>query len=350
MQQIASDLALSRFTVSAVVNGYAERRGISAQTIQRVEEYISQCGYVPSAHAVALQSGKQSAVGILHCGDLGSHLIQAFNMFAAAYNKSQDGIEIIISRPDEVISSLQNLLSRGIRQLIWIHSDNPRVEIIEDRRVAGVVSRVPTVIYNYHFTESDMDDWLSKQGVYLVGVSRRKGYRKMARFIKQLGHRAVYLGDVFSNESTTAGILSEQFVEAFAHEGLEVIVPAIFAPPGDSFSRGQRLSAIMAKDFKKKPFTAACFRDDAVAAVVIAGLEEQGISVPADVSVISFDDHPLASVFKVPLTTVRIPVAGMVRKTIELLYELPKQYRHCFPLELIERSSHRSVDERLSTA
>jgi DNA-binding LacI/PurR family transcriptional regulator len=56
MKRIAAELGLSRLTVSMVVNNRAEEHRIPPQTIQRVQDYLKQKGYVPSRHALDRKS------------------------------------------------------------------------------------------------------------------------------------------------------------------------------------------------------------------------------------------------------------------------------------------------------
>ena len=67
MQAVADALGLHRRTVSAVVNGTARERRISAATVERVEQYLAAVGYVPSRQAQELREGGAVAkkVGIL---------------------------------------------------------------------------------------------------------------------------------------------------------------------------------------------------------------------------------------------------------------------------------------------
>lgn len=340
MQQIADELGVSRFTVSAVINGYAERRGISQATIKRVQAHVARTAFVPSLHARALKSGQRSSVGILHCGDLGRHLIKAFNLLTVRYHQAQGGVEIMMCRPQEVVTGLQELMARGIHQLIWIHGENPQVELFEHEHLLSLLSKVPAVLYNYHFTESDMDERLTRNGVYLVGVSRKKGYQKLAAFIKSLGHRDIYLPDVWAHEGITAGVLSRQFAQAFEAEGLTPHPSLLERAPHDAVTQGLGLVEPLYQAWRSGKITAACFRDDTAAGVVIAGLREKGVSIPQQLTITSFDDHPLAPFFQVPLTTVRMPVVAMVERTVMILETQPRRYRHCLELELVQRRSH----------
>jgi DNA-binding LacI/PurR family transcriptional regulator len=65
--------------------------------------------------------------------------------------------------------------------------------------------------------------------------------------------------------------------------------------------------------------TAIFCGNDEIAMGVIRGLSEVGKAVPADVSVVGFDDHPLAAMWNPPLTTVRQDFANLGSRAFELL-------------------------------
>jgi LacI family transcriptional regulator len=55
---------------------------------------------------------------------------------------------------------------------------------------------------------------------------------------------------------------------------------------------------------------------------VLAGLRSQGLSVPEDVSVVAFHDAPIAAYLQPSLTTVRMPLAEMAARAVDVLIDL----------------------------
>ena len=80
--------------------------------------------------------------------------------------------------------------------------------------------------------------------------------------------------------------------------------------------RGQALGTTLAED---PDVTAIFCGNDEIAMGVISGLTRAGRRVPEDVSVVGFDDHPLAELWTPPITTVDQDFAGMGRRGVELL-------------------------------
>ena len=96
--------------------------------------------------------------------------------------------------------------------------------------------------------------------------------------------------------------------------------------------------------------TAVCCTNDVVAIAVIDELERLGRRVPEDVSVVGFDDIPLAGHRRIDLTTVRQPAREMGRLAAEMVLSAIAERRHAaerivMPTELIVRGSTGPVGE-----
>jgi DNA-binding LacI/PurR family transcriptional regulator len=90
--------------------------------------------------------------------------------------------------------------------------------------------------------------------------------------------------------------------------------------------------------------TAVCCTNDVVAIALIDRLERSGRRVPEDVSVVGFDDIPLAGHGRIDLTTVRQPAREMGRLAAEMVLSAIADRRHAaarvvMPTELIVRGS-----------
>lgn len=99
------------------------------------------------------------------------------------------------------------------------------------------------------------------------------------------------------------------------------------------------------------PTGVTCF-NDLVAMGVLRALHELGIRVPEEVSVIGFDDIPMAAYLSIPLTSVRVPKREMGARAAALLLELIEAHdrdeqlspRHIvLEATLIERATTRSL-------
>lgn len=84
--------------------------------------------------------------------------------------------------------------------------------------------------------------------------------------------------------------------------------------------------------------------NDSMAAGALTALKDNGIAVPQHVSIIGFDDIPIARYTDPQLTTVRYPVVSMARLATELALQgaagqLDRDVTHCFMPTLVRRHS-----------
>ncbi len=88
--------------------------------------------------------------------------------------------------------------------------------------------------------------------------------------------------------------------------------------------------------------------NDEMALAAIEVFRKSAIRIPDDISIIGFDDIPLASLMNPSLTSVRVPIYDMAKKSVEMLIDMfnggSKTFSTLnFPTKLIERESCRRV-------
>lgn len=100
----------------------------------------------------------------------------------------------------------------------------------------------------------------------------------------------------------------------------------------------------------EEPFTAVFCANDSLAQGAMEALASRGLRVPVDVSVTGFDDMPLASMLRPPLTTVHVPIVEMARRAVALGLDAPADGAVREPVvlgtELVIRESTGPVPDR----
>jgi LacI family transcriptional regulator/LacI family repressor for deo operon, udp, cdd, tsx, nupC, and nupG len=338
MQALAGELGLSRLTVSSVVNGQAAARGISAATAARVQAYLRQRGFVPSRTAVRLRSGQPGGVGLLYCGRLYSHLVEAFNLMAHHFSQQPGGVELMVVPREKLVAGWEDLVARRVSALVWVHTLTSEIELAERETLKGLASGLQTVvIYNYHFNAPQFDQEVAADGFHLVGVSRAAAYARLAAFLHQLGHRRVMLPDVVGG---IPGKGNQEFANAFIEHGLQIFGPE----PGKARSMDiERMAGWIRDALKKHGVTAACLRDDEMTGLVMAALRARGIRIPEDLTLTGFDGLGIGAAFTVPLTTLAMPVKTMVQRVYDLVAGKSRGLQNIFLMELLKRESHGKV-------
>ncbi len=331
MSAIARELGLSRLTVSSVVNGKAKERGISTRTAELIEQHLARRGYVRSKTALSLRNRKSKCVGILHCGHLYSHLIEAFNGLVEHFAEDTASLEIMVVPKDKAVEGVKELISRGTTDLVWIYSSAEiREEELSD--LLPYLSNINTIIYNFRFGLSPLQKELVEAGCYLVGIDRLKGDRVLARFLKGLGHTNIVLPDYREQDP---------FIKAGIH---------LVKMPNDRIGssiplrkKGTFFAEQVHKLFRAGKITAVCFHDDEVAGYAMADLIEMGVRIPEDLTVTGFDGLTVCEAFNVPLTTLSVPVPRLVKRVITIIHTHPDKHTYSSTPVLVKRKSHKTL-------
>jgi LacI family transcriptional regulator len=345
MQDIADQLGLSRQTVSYIINGKAAQRGISEKTVEKVNAYLEETGYIPSRHALNLKNGEKGSIGLLHKGYLYSHLLEAFNITLGKLNWSPRPVEIMMAKKDESVSGVQELIARGTSQVIWFQNGAPEYEFTNTDILFNYLNNLETlVVYNYNFGYPEWDELLKEKGIHMIGINREKVFNEIGTFLKELGHEKAALPQLYRQHQAS---LFAQMEQGLRSAGMEVF----FTLPDPHIKYGNpdyfpRMVEGIIKGMKEQGITAACFGDDDYAGHAMAELAERGVRVPDDITVTGFDGMEHAALFSIPLTTMKVPVREMVGFVEFLLTTQTDEYTHCFDAELIERKSHKKTGNR----
>ena len=178
-----------------------------------------------------------------------------------------------------------------------------------------------------------------------VGATNRSGGYTAARYLIELGHRRIG----FITGSLDMGCSTDRLAgyrDALAEHGVRfdplLVREGDFQQP-DGYRGGRELLAL------PEPPTAIFASNDVMAFGVMEAVRECGLRIPADVSIIGFDDIPQASHVHPHLTTVRQPLEQMGRIATRMLLEQignpeTEAVRVELPTELIVRHSCRAIE------
>jgi LacI family transcriptional regulator len=264
---------------------------VRPDTRAKVQSAARELGYRADVVARSLRRGQTTTVGVV-VADLGNTFV-APAMRGITDALERRGFMALISETqddhDRLRASIENLLSRRVDGTIVMAArlgDAPLIEEIarEDHPVVLAVRTLP--------------------GSTLPSVTSDDvaGGRLAARHLAELGHTRVAElrgpHDVMSFVGRARG-----FSRAAEELGLEVVSvdgPAIHPTP----SEGQRLMEKLLSTSGALP-TAVFAHNDAMAIGALAALRAAGLRCPDDVSVLGYNDAPLAGHLDPPLSTVR---------------------------------------------
>ncbi len=324
---VAALAGVSRTTVSFVLNG--RDTSISPATRERVLQAARQLGYHPHAPARQLAGGRSHTLGLVVrqspeqiAGD--ALLAETLRGLTAAARSS--GFRVIVEAIDGADTAYADLLrTRRVDGLIVSgpRSDDPDLR-------AAVKEGFPVVLQG------------SLPGVRVpsVDVDNVAGARAAVEHLIREGNRRIGCITNASLAYTAARERVEGWRTAMREAGLDApdawLEEAAFDAPS-----GHRAAARL---LERVPDLEALFiASDVVALGAIGALRASGRRVPEDLSVVGFDDVPLAAFFDPPLTTVHLPAyelghaAGVA--LLDRISEPTVPGRTLLPTELVIRAS-----------
>jgi LacI family transcriptional regulator len=326
MNDVARVADVSIATVSHVING---TRFVSPERVDRVHAAMRKLDYTPDATARSLRMGRTHTIGLV----IPDNTNPFFAELARAIEEAgfHAGYTTILGnsgeRPDRERQYVSTLLSKRVDGLIIAPWRKPGAATARVLRKAPI----PIVVL-------DRADVLRTADAVLyddVG-----GGRQAAEHLLALGHERFAAIAGPPDPGHTPGRL-DGFLGALADAGVAIADDAIVS--SDYHFEGGR-SATAELLSRGGAFTALFAANDLMAAGAIRELTGRGRSVPHDVSVVGFDDAPLAEMTSPALTTVRQPVQEMGDTAMSLLLARVTGTakgggRHVLPTSLVVRES-----------
>ena len=292
LKKLAEYLDLNPATVSVVLNE-VPGRSIPQATRDRIKAAAKELNYQPSLLARSLRNRRTLSIGILvpelsegyHnqlVGGIGDHLIETGYFYFTAHHRRRKHLVEEYGRM---------LLSRGAEALIAI--DTPLEHPFP----------VPVVAVGGH---------RSIDGVTNLILDHRFAAELVLTHLHALGHRhiAFVRGQSFSEDA------SERWrciVQVAREVGIPITPELTVQLDRDVSSPELGYPVIQHLLSNRERFTALVAFNDMSAIGAIRALQDSGMQVPADVSVIGFDDIKAAEFNNPRLTTIRQPLANMGR-------------------------------------
>jgi DNA-binding LacI/PurR family transcriptional regulator len=301
-------------TKVATITDVAERAGVSVPTVSRVltgaakvspakreavEAAILELNYRPSGAARVLASRRPMVISVI-AGDTSRYgYAEAIRGVEEAARAGGYTVMITVvesTDADEVERAIDAALSQPLAGVVVLKFDPPGVVALQ-----RIPPELPVVAL------SGVRDASVPQAL----LDEARAAEEVTEFLLSLGHRTVHHVRVppsRKEDGRTTG-----WRRALRRAG--AAVPEPFDATWEARS-GVAIGEALAAD---DDVTAVFCGNDEIAMGVIRGIRIAGKRVPEDISVIGFDDHPLAELWSPPLTTVRQDFAGMGRRGFDLL-------------------------------
>jgi DNA-binding LacI/PurR family transcriptional regulator len=291
LQTLARHLHLAVGTISAALNDSPAARAIPEHTKRRILDAARELNYEPNYFARSLRLQRTYTIGVIaeQIGDpYGAMVISGIEEYL---RESEYFFLTVIHRHDPQI--LQNysrmLVTRGVEGFITV-----------DTSITERPSR-PTVAVAGH---------APVPGVTNLILDQQLAARLVLTHLLELGHRniAFIKGQTMSSDSATrwaAICAASKELGVRIQPELVVQLEVDLTTPQLGYPYAKELLS------RGKPFTALFAYNDLSAIGAIWAFQEAGLCVPQDISVVGFDDVPLAIFSNPQLTTIRQPLQRM---------------------------------------
>ncbi len=304
IEEVAATAGVSRSTVSRVVNGSS---AVSPAALAAVQRAIAELNYVPNRAARSLASRATMAIALVVPEDTTRFFGDPF--FAAIVS----GINARLGRSDYVLNLLIASDDPGDKTTAYVRSGAVDGAIVvshhtSDTFIDRIAAAVPVVYGGKPLRAREND--------YYVDVDNLAGGRVATEYLIGTGHRRI--GTITGPLTMHAGVdRLAGYRAALAAAGL----PEGPVEDGD-FTADAAAAAMQRILDSGAEFDALFIASDLMARGALSVLARAGVRVPEDVAIIGFDDSPVATSVRPPLTTMRQPSHAQGQEMADMLLSL----------------------------
>lgn len=302
INDIARLAGVSKKTVSRVIN---DSPLLTEETRDKVKLVIAEHGYVPNPQARALALGRNFLIGLVH---------------------DNPNAQMILNMQQGILEGLRDTEFAMVVQPV--NRSSPT--LIEDMREFIVRQRLYGIVILPPISENDAVAKMCKEAgcryvrmgsavldnsAHMVASNDRDAVRDATEFLIAQGHSRIAIVTGPHGFRSAAERLAG-FEDALTAANMKL--PRSFRAQGEyTFESGLSATEKLL-DLSPRP-TAIFASNDEMAAAVLYAARLRGIDVPEELSIIGFDDTPIASRVWPPLTTVRWPIVAMGRSAAHKL-------------------------------
>lgn len=306
LEDIARKSGVSRSTVSRVINDHPN---VSKAVREHVQEVIRQTGYRPHPAARALVSNRSWTCGLILPRAIPTFFTDPYypcliQGISQACSKKNYTFSLFLMENEEDEEQIFSRVSRrGFMDGILFQSYQ-----IGDALLDKLVdSGIPLVILGRPF---------QNRQVSYVDINNIDSVSKAVQYLLDTGHKRI--GTITGPQNTAVGIDRRMgYQQALQRNKIivneKLIVEGTFTEESGYWGMKQLL-----RENPDGVFTAS----DQMALGAMRAIKEEGLDVPGDISVIGYDDFPMASPAHPALTTLRQPIAQFCFEALKMLINL----------------------------
>ncbi|MCD6122783.1 MAG: LacI family DNA-binding transcriptional regulator [Spirochaetales bacterium] len=303
---VAARAGVSRTTVSFVINN-SPGKMISEETRQRVLKAAEELGYEPNEYARGLAQIRHNSIGVFIC--------HTQSIFSDAYiPKVIEGVAQTLNkfRFQLILQPLRLEQSDYLKIAKKDNLDGVIFINVHDESIAFkklVDSEFPFVIIGT----------VKNKEVIQVDIDNRKSAKEAVAYLLKLGHRKIgmiaHASVVYNASFSRVEGYKEAMRDAEATFREEWVRVADFSEESGYRAMKELLRL-------RDPVTAVFAGNDVIAYGAIKAIQDAGLNIPDDISVVGFDDDYLSRYLNPPLTTITLPASGLGSQAAKLLIDI----------------------------
>lgn len=325
INDVARAAQVSPKSISRVING---EPGVSDETRLRITQAIAELGYVANTAARRMR-GISKVIGLVVSGfeDYAGQVIHGMSQAAQHY-----GYNLVL-----YVQLAEGLNAEAYRGLIG------------SGLISGVLMVVPydyPVLlklceeYELPYVLLDYEGNMPSEDIPTVTVTNRKGTQEAVRYLLALGHRQIGFITGPMNIASARERL-QGYQDGLAESGINYDPALIEEGDWNQIVGFEKATSLLKRHLN---MTAIVASDDLIAFGAMDAIKDKGMRVGEDISVIGFDDIPMAASVYPPLTTVRQPMIEIGRGAVHMLIDQLEgrslmNSRQEFATELVVRQS-----------
>lgn len=311
INDIASELGIAKSTVSFILNGKAKEKRITDELAQKVLKFCEEKGYKPNQLAQSLSTGKTKMICLMveKISDyFFSHI--AFHLEALAY---KNGYKIIYCSTENDPEKTRELINLLRARYIDGYIITPPVGI--EAEIKSLINdNLPVVLF---------DRFLPNISTDYVGLDNFKGTYDGTEYLVETGAKKIALVTLDSGQSQMMERYSGYMTALKKHRLKPIILKVSFE--NDTETNVKHCIQLI----KDTPgIDAIVFSTNYLALSGMKAINELGLDIPDDISVLAFDDHDVFNIYHPSISAIAQPIDKLAKQLFKtLLDKLEKRVR-----------------------
>jgi LacI family transcriptional regulator len=293
---VASHAGVSKSTVSNVVRGFP---GVAESTRRRVRTAIDELGYRPNVLARQLVQQRTNILGVV-VGDLANPFFAEMAKLVERHAATRGYTAMFCNTEGDSqseIAGVETLLEYRVAGIVFLTFSGDSRTMRETLQ-----HQVPVAFVGCH------EDWGD-----VVSVDDARGGKLGTQHLIDAGHRRIAFVSIPELEDTSDVSRLQGYGQALTEAGLGSGVRISWSPPSDH-AKVDGIDQKLVDVFSGLERITAVFASNDVAAIALQEFADRvDLKVPGDISIVGFDDVPMAGLARIALTTIAQPRDELAR-------------------------------------